>query len=55
MPSIQHLRGFLSVDTLIAILVTVAMPAIAQAGPVACSGGKIPVRDECVEKERVRE
>jgi hypothetical protein len=29
------------------------MPVIAQAGPIACSGGKVPARDECVEKERV--
>lgn len=53
MSSIQHLRGFLSVNTLIAIFVTVAMSAIAQAGPVACSGGKVLAGDECVEKERV--
>jgi CubicO group peptidase (beta-lactamase class C family) len=37
---------------LIALALGVAMPVMAEAGPVACSAGKIQAGDECVEKER---
>lgn len=37
-------------QTLIAIAIVLAIPSLAQAGPLACSGGKIPAGGECVDK-----
>jgi D-alanyl-D-alanine carboxypeptidase len=38
--------------TLSALAFVLAMPVMAQAGPLACSAGKIQAGDECVDKER---
>ena len=38
--------------SLFALAFVLALPAMAQAGPLACGGGKIQAGDECVDKER---
>jgi CubicO group peptidase (beta-lactamase class C family) len=39
--------------TSIALAFALAMPVMAQAGPLACRGGKIQAGGECVDRERV--